>query len=250
MPAEEGGDEQGGGRVKCIPQGRGGGCRGAEGRHKGAVSQAGGYNVFHSAESRHMGAVNQGEGEMCCANQYAPALQQISPTQAPKSQKNPALAGMTCDNTGSIQPNRRILPQKKEWVVPCRDITTEGSSHGLGAYLHHNQDGDPFRVVISDIHNYPKHYKTVESHVDWCCGNVREDGGRAESVNVDEEAKRIWDHTLGNERRAWSASGSKWPNGTSNDTPEIQASVMNPGEQPQSGSKTHTPLSGAAYVSS
>ncbi|KAJ7853177.1 hypothetical protein B0H14DRAFT_3136951 [Mycena olivaceomarginata] len=29
MPAEEGGDEQGGGRVKCIPQGRGGGCRGA-----------------------------------------------------------------------------------------------------------------------------------------------------------------------------------------------------------------------------
>ncbi|KAJ7689207.1 hypothetical protein B0H14DRAFT_3176043 [Mycena olivaceomarginata] len=142
---KEGGDEQGGGRVKCIPQGRGGGCRGAEGGHKDAVSQAGGYNVFHSAESRHMGA-----------NQYVSALQQIGPAQAPQSQKNPALAGVTCDNTGSIQPNRRILPQKKEWVVPCRDITTEGSSHGLGAYLHDHQDGDPFRVVISDIHNYPK----------------------------------------------------------------------------------------------
>jgi hypothetical protein len=60
------------------------------------------------------------------------------------------------NNTGSIQPNKRVLPPKKGWVVPCRDITTEGSSHGLGAYLDYNQDGDPFRVVISDIHNYPK----------------------------------------------------------------------------------------------
>jgi hypothetical protein len=39
------------------------------------------------------------------------------------------------NNTESIQPNKRVLPLKKGWVVPCRDITTEGSSHGLGAYL-------------------------------------------------------------------------------------------------------------------
>ncbi|KAJ7802082.1 hypothetical protein B0H14DRAFT_3781732 [Mycena olivaceomarginata] len=39
---------------------------------------------------------------------------------------------------------------------PGRDIATGGSSHGLGAYPHHHQDGDPLRVVISDIHNYPK----------------------------------------------------------------------------------------------
>jgi hypothetical protein len=72
-----------------------------------------------------------------------------------------------CDNTGSIQPNRRILLQKKEWVVPCRDITTEGNSHRLGAYLHYHQDGDPFRVVISDIHNYPKWvHKSV--CLKWC----------------------------------------------------------------------------------
>ncbi|KAJ7863613.1 hypothetical protein B0H14DRAFT_2574795 [Mycena olivaceomarginata] len=132
-PAEEGGNEQGGGRVKCIPQGRGG----QEGSHKGAVSQVGGYNVFHSTEGRHRGT-------------------QTGPAQAPKSQNNPALAGVTCDNTGSIQPNRRMLPQKKEWVVPGRDIATGGSSQGLGAYPHHYQDGDPLRVVISDIHNHPK----------------------------------------------------------------------------------------------
>ncbi|KAJ7818434.1 hypothetical protein B0H14DRAFT_2601308 [Mycena olivaceomarginata] len=53
MPAEEGGDERGSGRVKCIPQGRGG----QEGGHKGAMSQVGGYNVFHSTE----GAVSQGK---------------------------------------------------------------------------------------------------------------------------------------------------------------------------------------------
>ncbi|KAJ7897944.1 hypothetical protein B0H14DRAFT_3124488 [Mycena olivaceomarginata] len=57
MPAEEGGDERGSGRVKCIPPGRGG----QEGGHKGAMSQVGGYNVFHSTEGRHRGAVSQGK---------------------------------------------------------------------------------------------------------------------------------------------------------------------------------------------
>ncbi|KAJ7802081.1 hypothetical protein B0H14DRAFT_3155259 [Mycena olivaceomarginata] len=57
MPAEEGGDERGSGRVKCIPQGRGG----QEGGHKGAMSQVGGYDVFHSTEGRHRGAVSQGK---------------------------------------------------------------------------------------------------------------------------------------------------------------------------------------------
>ncbi|KAJ7809344.1 hypothetical protein B0H14DRAFT_2608151 [Mycena olivaceomarginata] len=56
-PAEEGGNEQGGGWVKCIPQGRGG----QEGSHKGAVSQVGGYNVFHGTEGRHRGTVSQGK---------------------------------------------------------------------------------------------------------------------------------------------------------------------------------------------
>ncbi|KAJ7802077.1 hypothetical protein B0H14DRAFT_2614704 [Mycena olivaceomarginata] len=155
-PAEEGGNEQGGGRVKCIPQGRGG----QEGSHKGAVSQVGGYNVFHSTEGRHRGTAvcNQKmQNFLGCTHMHngTGMLQQTGPAQAPKSQNNPALAGVTCDNTGSIQPNRRMLPQKKEWVVPGRDIATGGSSQGLGAYSHHHQDGDPLRVVISDIHNQP-----------------------------------------------------------------------------------------------
>ncbi|KAJ7820150.1 hypothetical protein B0H14DRAFT_3736161 [Mycena olivaceomarginata] len=161
-PAEEGGNEQGGGRVKCIPQGRGG----QEGSHKGAVSQVGGYNVFHSTEGRHRGTAGVGvwkgsvQTKKCKIFWVAPACitePQTGPAQAPKSQNNPALAGVTCDNTGSIQPNRRVLPQKKEWVVPGRDIATGGSSQGLGAYPHHHQDGDPLRVVISDIHNHPKY---------------------------------------------------------------------------------------------
>ncbi|KAJ7830237.1 hypothetical protein B0H14DRAFT_2593462 [Mycena olivaceomarginata] len=56
-PAEEGGNEQGGGRVKCIPHGRGG----QEGSNKGAASQVGGYNVFHGTEGRHRGTVSQGK---------------------------------------------------------------------------------------------------------------------------------------------------------------------------------------------
>ncbi|KAJ7891589.1 hypothetical protein B0H14DRAFT_2560649 [Mycena olivaceomarginata] len=139
---------------------------------KSAVSQAEGYNVFHSTEGRHRGGEGQnafygaesqagvhGQVWKGCARMYGTGVFQPCSKQAlhrPPNPKNSHPGG--CDmenNTGSIQPNKRVLPLKKGWVVPCRDITTEGSSHGLGAYLDCNQDGDPFRVVISDIHNHP-----------------------------------------------------------------------------------------------
>ncbi|KAJ7856801.1 hypothetical protein B0H14DRAFT_3135934 [Mycena olivaceomarginata] len=139
---------------------------------KGAVSQAGGNTFYATVGGKGVGVDpegrHKGRGRAKCipwcrepgrhtrTGVERTALQQTDPAQAPKSQKNPALAGATCDNTGSIQPNRRMLPQKKEWVVPGRDIATGGSSHSLGAYPHHHQDGEPLRVVISNIHNYPK----------------------------------------------------------------------------------------------
>ncbi|KAJ7801825.1 hypothetical protein B0H14DRAFT_2614946 [Mycena olivaceomarginata] len=129
---------------------------------KSAVNQAGGYNVFHSTEGRHRGR----EGQNAFYGQRArqaytdsmfiyPALQQKGPAQAPKSQKIPTLAGVTWKTIlGASSQTRGFSHRKKDGWSHAEILLPKGAP--TGAYLDYNQDGDPLRVVISDIHNYPK----------------------------------------------------------------------------------------------
>ncbi|KAJ7933512.1 hypothetical protein B0H13DRAFT_1856018 [Mycena leptocephala] len=126
----------------------------------------------------------------------------------------------------SVYKDRRFLlvnikSAEKKWAELVKDDSQnipDPPGSLLILYLLVNENSAPDFGSLLDLLTFDSDSECgCEGGVD---ADISDDGGGS-TIN-------IHDHTLGNERRVWSASGSKWPNGTPYDTPDVQASYFWP----------------------